>query len=337
MLLKKYFIGSACSHVLTLVLIFMLSAQSYAQVKMDTTINYTHQEPASFKSKAVQSLLAMVRAKKILENKMTAKKINQKAASLPQSLKKKYAVTTTEKDGRKIWTISPKHKTSGKTILYIHGGAYILNISSFQWKFVEAILAKTNVTIVVPDYPLAPSVTYKETYSFIQSVYDELTGSSSSKDIILMGDSAGGGFIAGFAQKQRTENKPQPGQIIMLSPWLDVTMSNPEIIKSDKSDKMLGIRGTQLAGKAYAGNADPKDYLISPVYGDFSGLGRISVFIGTHDLLLVDCRKLKDNLTKANIPFNYFEYPNMFHGWMVVTGLKESKCAIDQIATLILN
>jgi acetyl esterase/lipase len=320
---------------ITVLLILSIIRPIQAQTTMDTSTIYIHQETASLKSRAVQAMLAMVKAKKILERKMTAKKINQEAASLPRRLQKKYTVVITEKKGRKIWMISPKNTNPDKTILYIHGGAYILNISGFQWKFVEAILEKTNATMVIPDYPLAPSASYKQTYDFIQSVYDELLQTRNSNNIILMGDSAGGGFIAGFAQKQRNENKPQPGKIIMLAPWLDINMNNPEIIKADKADKMLGIKGTQLAGKAYAGNLDTKNYLVSPIYGDFSGLGKISIFIGTHDLLLADCRKLKDILTNANIPFKYYEYPKMFHGWMVVTGLKESKITINQIAALI--
>ena len=302
---------------------------------MDTSINYIHQDPLSFKAKAVQLFLTMIRANKILERMMIKNKINQKAASIPRKLRKKNTVIIAEKNGRKIWTITPKHTTSDKTILFIHGGAYVLNVSMFQWEFVEALAAKTNCTIVVPDYPLAPSATYKEAYDFVQLVYDDLVSKHTSKNIILTGDSAGGGFIAGFAQKQKNEHKPLPAQVIMLSPWMDISMDNPEISKSVKHDKILNIIGTQLAGRAYAGNLDVKNYLVSPIYGDFSGIENISVFTSTYDLLYADCKKFKDNMKNENIPINYFEYPKMFHGWMIVTWLKESKSAIAQIAKLI--
>jgi acetyl esterase/lipase len=114
-------------------------------------------------------------------------------------------------------------------------------------------------------------------------------------------------------------------------------MSNEDILEIDKKDKMLGIEPLQIAGKAFAGDLDLKDYRLSPIYGDFSGLGKISVFIGTHDLFVADCRKLK-SLTKAsNISMNYFEYPKMFHGWFIVTSMKESKVALNQISLLINN
>lgn len=151
-----------------------------------------------------------------------------------------------------------------------------------------------------------------------------------------MGDSSGGGLALGFAMQLSKENKPQPHQIILLFPWLDVTMSNKDILEIDKKDKILGIEPLQIAGKAFAGELDLKDYRVSPIYGDFSGLGKISVFVGTHDLFVADCRKLKSLAKTSNISMNYFEYPKMFHGW-VLASMQESKVAKNQISSLIKN
>jgi acetyl esterase/lipase len=172
-------------------------------------------------------------------------------------------------------------------------------------------------------------------YEFIEGAYSQLLASAASGNMILMGDSAGAGLAFGFAQKLRNEDKPLPAQIILLSPWLDVTMSNPEIAEADKKDRMLGIKGLQMAGKSYAGDQDMKHCLISPIYGDFRGLGRISLFIGTHDVLYADCRKFRQMMREQGIPLNYYEYPKMFHVWIAVTALKESRSAIGQITELV--
>lgn len=325
---------------LNLVLIFLtlltLPKWVNGQTNTDTSTTYIYNKPASFKSQFIQSAFGTFGIKKLVEQYMTSKSFSQKPASLPKSVEKIYDVTVTEKNGRKIWTLKPKNKPSDKVVLYVHGGAYILNISKYQWKFVEDILAKTNATIIIPDYPLAPKANSKNTYIFIREIYQKLLQSGVlPQNISIMGDSAGGGFALGFAQELNIENEPQPAQIILLSPWLDITMSNPELNEVDKKDKMLGIKGLQLAGRAYAGTLDNKDFRVSPIYGNFQRLGKISVFIGTHDLFITDCRKLKELLDMENIPFNYFEYPKMFHGWMVVTGMKESKQAIRQITDLI--
>jgi acetyl esterase/lipase len=319
-------------------IVFTLSLNAYGQTNMDTSTTYIHNKPISCKAKTIKSLFVIAGLKKRLEKNMTGRSYSQLPAALPKSLENKFDVTIIEKNGRKVWTFAPKQKTSDKTILYIHGGAYILNISRFHWKFIEELMIKTNSTIIVPDYPLAPQATCVETFAFIGSIYQELLQTKiSPQNISIMGDSAGGGATLGFAQYLKTENIPQPKQLVLLSPWLDITMSNPNLKEVDPKDKMLGIKGLQLAGKAYAGTLDEKDFRVSPLYGDFQGIAKISVFIGTHDLFIADCRKLRDKLNSINAPFNYFEYPKMFHGWMVVTGLKESKKAMKQIAAIINN
>ncbi len=85
----------------------------------------------------------------------------------------------------------------------------------------------------------------------------------------------------------------------------------------------------------YAGKQSTQDPLISPIYGDTKGLGKISIFIGTHDVLLSDSIRLRKNLEANKIPFNYFEYPKMFHVWPVLIGMNEADTAIGQISNLI--
>ncbi len=155
--------------------------------------------------------------------------------------------------------------------------------------------------------------------------------------MFFVGDSAVSGLALSYAQYLRNGEKKLPEQIILSAPWLDVTMSNPEIPNIDKDDKMLGIQGLKMAGKAYAGRFETTDYRVSPIYGEFEGLPKISVFIGTHDLFWADTKKLKTKLDKANIPMNYFEYPNMFHNWWIMVGLPESKNVVRQVSSLLTN
>lgn len=302
---------------------------------MTTGIEYTHTKPESVPSKLLKIALKLTGRKKVFEKEMTSLKIPQKADTIPRSLRRAFIVTETLLRGRPVWRISPGEQGTGTVIFYIHGGGYIHNITGFHWSLIRKLAESTGADIAVPDYPLAPEAEYTEVYEYIEAAYSGLTGKTSPGNIIFMGDSAGAGLALGFAQKLRSEHRPQPAQIILLSPWLDVTMSNPDIAGTDDKDKMLGIKGLQMAGRSYAGNQDTRHYQISPIYGDFRGLGRISVFIGTHDLFIGDCRKLRQMMADRNIPLNYFEYPKMFHVWIAVTFLKEAKSAVGQIAELL--
>ncbi len=325
---------------LVIMTIYMSSSSTaHGQQITDSSVTYIHSEKASFTSKMIQNISSLFGVKK---GGNIIKKVNQSASTevptpVPKYMYKKYDIKEFTVNNRKVWTIKPKETASDKVILYLHGGVYVSTIKKYHWKFAEELILKTNATIVIPDYPLAPSSTCENAIDLVDKVYQELLKKHSPDNINLMGDSSGGGLALGFAMYLNKESKPQPNQIILLFPWLDVTMSNEDILEIDKKDKMLGIEPLQIAGKAFAGELDLKDYRVSPIYGEFSELGKISVFIGTHDLLVADCRKLKSIAETSNVSLNYFEYPKMFHGWVLLTSMKEGKVALEQISTLINN
>ena len=281
--------------LLPLIIVSTIPLTVNAQQKIDTSTNYIHSEKASFKAEFFQKAAAIFNAKKLIEKKIVKKKYNKNVAPIPKSLRNNFKIIVDTINGRKSWTLKPKQNGSEKVILYLHGGAYYWNISKHNWTFAEDLLEKTNATFVIPDYPLAPHSTFEQTYEYLDELYEELISQHSSENIIIMGESAGGGLALGFTMFLRNENRPQPNQLILMAPWLDVTMSNSEILKVDKKDKILGIKGLQLAGKGYTGENEMSNYKVSPINGDLKNLTKISVFVGTHDLFVADSRKLRDN------------------------------------------
>ena len=236
----------------------------------------------------------------------------------------------------KVFTLSPKHKKEGvhRHILYFHGGAYVQSFARPHWDFLSLLVNKTNCTITAPDYPLAPVHTYEHTFAMVGELYRSLIEKVNPGEFILMGDSAGGSIALALAQLMQKENKPQAQQIILLSPWLDLSLTNPEIKDIDTSDLFLGVEGLQMAGKAYARDTSPDHYLLSPIYGPLEGLGKISIFMGSRDILVADARKLKNMADAKGIPLNYHEFEGMFHTWMLLN-LPESKKAKKLIMELI--
>jgi acetyl esterase/lipase len=196
------------------------------------------------------------------------------------------------------------------------------------------MLKATGCTITAPDYPLAPTYTYVDAFDMVVKLYKQMMQTNEAENMIPMGDSAGGGFALALAQRLRDEHLPQPGQIILLSPWLDITLTNESIKSIDRKDPFLGIEGLLEAGKQYAGLTSPDHYLLSPVYGSLKGLGNIFVFAGSNEILVADTRKLKSLAAKQQVEIIYYEYPDMFHAWMLLN-LPESKKAKQQLAVLI--
>jgi acetyl esterase/lipase len=151
-----------------------------------------------------------------------------------------------------------------------------------------------------------------------------------SGNVTLMGDSSGGGICLALAQRLREENLPQPRRIVLLAPWLDASLSNPEIAALDNIDPFLDEDGLKYAGSVYARDVDPKDYLVSPLYGSLRGLARVTLFIGTCDILFPDCRKLRDLAAAEGVQIDYREYDDMLHDWMLIC-LPESKHVLREI------
>ena len=206
--------------------------------------------------------------------------------------------------------------------------------NKFHWGFLAELVIRTNCAIIAPDYPLAPAYTYKESFDMVSALYKLLFSTISPDELILMGDSSGGGFALSLAQKMRNEQVSQPKQIILLSPWLDITLTNPDIKIIDHSDPFLGKESLQKAGKLYAGNTNPDHYLLSPINGSLEGLGKLSVFVGSNEILVADARKLKSLAEAKGIDLNYYEYEKMVHAWMLLN-FSESKKAKKQIIDLI--
>ncbi|HET9747536.1 MAG TPA: alpha/beta hydrolase [Chitinophagaceae bacterium] len=291
---------------------------------------------ASTQSKLFNLLLSIINKRNFLRKQLASGRLRYFEKPKPTFFARRNCRVTESKVGnRNVFTLAPKHqKNSGVHILYLHGGAYAQSFVIPHWNFMTLLVKTTGCTITAPDYPLVPDHTYKESFAMTEVLYRDLLSTVNPKDIIFMGDSSGGGFALALAQKMRNENIPPPGQIILLSPWLDATLTNPGMKEINGFIPFAGIEMLQQIGKKYAGDAGPEHYLISPINESLEGLGTISVFIGSKDILVADARKLRSLAASKGIEVNYFEYEDMFHGWMLLN-FPEARKAQLQIIDLV--
>ena len=225
---------------------------------------------------------------------------------------------TEEFIGRKVFIITPKNEQkSEKVILYLHGGSYVAETSSNHWKFLEKLVKDTNATIILPDYPLTPKYTYKDVFTMITPLYKEIIEEVSTNNLILMGDSAGGGMSLALLERLSEENIEMPYKTILMSPWLDVRLENPEIDNVQKYDKDLNKESLKIAGIAYAGKDGIDSYLVNPIDGDLSKLKNITIFTGTYDILNPDVHVLDEKAKKVNVSLEIKEYEGAGHIWFI--------------------
>jgi acetyl esterase/lipase len=255
-------------------------------------------------------------------------------AEAPVTIRKKFETTFQEVSGHRVFTLASRKDPESRVALFFHGGAYIRKAISYHWSFAGRWLDRFGGTVVFPDYPLAPEHTCLETLHFAEEFYLKFAGSAEPERTILMGDSAGGGLSLALLQLIRDKGHPAPAHTILYSPWIDLVMDDPDIERLLRTDPLLPADGLRLAAKAFAGSLALDDPRVSPIYGNQEGLGSLSLFTGTREILLPDARRFRDLCASRGIPLNYFEYPGMIHDWMILP-LPESVRVLDDIERII--
>ncbi|WP_458405224.1 alpha/beta hydrolase [Methanobrevibacter sp.] len=225
-------------------------------------------------------------------------------------------------------------ETTEHIIIYLHGGIYVNEIRAPHITFCDKIAKTTNSTVFTPVYPLAPNHTYKETYRIVEDLYQFAL--KIGKPITIMGDSAGGGLSVAFCEYLADCELAQPQHLILISPWLDVSMSG-DYDDYVESDPMLGVDGLREMGETWAGDLDPKDYRVSPIFGDISKLPQTTLFVGTHEIFYPDVVKFYEKLKANGINATLFVGEEMTHVYPIYPLAPESKEAFKSIAKIILD
>lgn len=164
---------------------------------------------------------------------------------------------------------------------YLHGGAFINRPQKMHWHFFDRLAKKTGCEIVIPLYPLLPKAEGASVFAEIRELYLELT--ADGKETVLMGDSSGGGLAAAIA----ASGIPTPSQLILISPWVDVSMRNTALTEYDR-DPLCALYGLKRLGKAWAEKCGVDDPRVSPIGGALSTLQNVTVFVGERELLYPD-------------------------------------------------
>ena len=289
----------------------------------------------SIQSRAVEVLVRLLRWK-LASNRMRERvESGQTTYTEPtRRQRRKYHVTQRDFRGHAVWTITPKQNPTRKQIIYLHGGGFVNSFASQHWNFMCRLIEALRCTVIAPNYPHAPEHYVHDVFDFLLPLYDEIASVAGNENVTVMGDSSGGGIALALAQLLREKGRSQPAHVILLSPWLDASLSHPDVPRFNKIDPFLDMEGLKYAGALYARDVDPTHYLVSPVFGSLENLAPVSLFVGTRDVLFPDCRKLRDLAAREGVKLNYHEYESMLHDWMLIQ-LPESKQVLKEIVEIV--
>ena len=267
------------------------------------------------------------RAQKYLEQ---AQKRNSAPYQIPKSVKLRVSAEEKQECDMQVFFLGEPQ--SNTLIFYLHGGAYIDNPMSFHWRLCDKIARAAGAQVIVPIYPKLPDHSYADAYAALTKLYQRYA--SSQKRIVFIGDSSGGGLALGLAQKLRDEGEISPERLILLSPWLDVSMENRDMEKIEKIDPMHTIYFPRELGVLWAGDKSVYEPMVSPLYGEQDGLGRISLFVGTREILYADILRFSALLNAKGIEHDLFIGSGLNHVYPAYP-IPEGRRARAQIVSLI--
>jgi acetyl esterase/lipase len=222
----------------------------------------------------------------------------EREAPPPRGLRRRHEVTERLVDGFPVWTVRPR-TASGTAAVYLHGGAYVSGIAPQHWSLIGRF-ADAGVRVEVPLYGTAPAHTHRDAYPFLRRVWNELTGEVPGGPV-LAGDSAGGGLALGLAQDLVADDAVLPARLVLLSPWLDLTLGHPRLPEYERRDPWLARPGLLQAGRAWAGGDDPTAPRLSPANGPLAGLPPVQVFVGGREIGYPDAEDFARSAAAAGV------------------------------------
>lgn len=265
---------------------------------------------------------------------------NEQRYSVPQAVDFHYkvmgfkvSIDEAEVDGSQVYLLN-RRDINDRAVIYLHGGSLLSQPTSNHWHFLDTVARRTRAEVIVPIYPLAPTHHWDETYSLLGKLYEQTVEKYGADNVSLMGDEAGGGIAAGFAEQLLAEGKPQPHQLILISPWVDLTLNNPLIQSYQVHDPILSAYGMRKVGRLWAKGLDGNDYHLSPVNGQVRGLRNVTVFAGTREILYPDARLFLERVRATGANAEFVEGRGLNNNFPLYP-LPEATKAIDKIVAAI--
>ena len=229
------------------------------------------------------------------------------------------------------WVIPEVHDDR-KMIFYIHGGGYGMGDLASSRALISPIACYCGLKAISFEYRLAPEYHFPapiedcaEAYLYVLSLGYE------PKNIVMLGDSAGGGLMFAFMQYMKQHRYPMPCCGVALSPWTDLTITSETYNEMDRADPLLSANVLEKFADDYIDDDSPLDPLISPVFGSYDKTyPPILIQVGDKEVLYGDSVRMNEVLQKGGVDCKLEVYPDMFHIFQLWR-IREAEIAIDFI------
>lgn len=244
-------------------------------------------------------------------------------------------VSEFELDGISGEFIAAPH--AARVIIHLHGGAFFAGSTRTHRAFASHLAVRANAGVFLPNYRLAPEHPWPAALQDSLAIWDLVRQQGYEPErIVLSGDSAGGTHALNLALALRDNGETGPAGMVLVSPFLDLRLSNPSVRALARKDPMLTAHTLKRGADAYRGNHAVDDPRISPILADFFNLPPTLVQTGADEILLDDARFFAERARAAGVNARCQVFENMWHDFQIFHGLiPEADLAIEDMGSFI--
>ncbi|MFE1203108.1 alpha/beta hydrolase [Streptomyces sp. NPDC058762] len=236
--------------------------------------------------------------------------------------------------GRPALELDPDTASGPGRLLYLHGGGYVVGSPDTHAGLAGELARRAGLRAVSVDYRLAPEHPFPAAVDDGLAAYRELLSTGTDpRDLVLAGDSAGGGLGIATLLAAREAGLPQPAAVALFSPWADLTLTGGSIRSKEGADPIFTGADVRAYADLYVGAGDRAAPLASPVFADLAGLPPLLVQAGANEVLLDDAVRLAGRAGADDVEVTLEVGPGLPHVYQLHYGrLEEADAALDRAA-----
>lgn len=236
--------------------------------------------------------------------------------------------------GVEALTVTPKRLHSDIVIFYIHGGGFVFGSPETHAAMLGQLAARSGARVVMPRYRLAPEFTFPAAADDVESAYRDLIASGvAAQNIVIGGDSAGGGLAFGLLSEILAKKLPAPRGVFGFSPFVDFKRQGASLVENAQREAMLPPERAEDMLGMYLADADRDDPRLNTLTADFAGAPPVWICVGDTEILRDDARALFQHLKGCDVPVMFHEEHDLPHVWPIFHNvLPEGRQTLDDLA-----
>lgn len=224
-----------------------------------------------------------------------------------------------------------------RVILYFHGGANVFGSPETHAAMIGHLAKRAGVDAILPSYPLAPEHPFPAAIDSVRASYDAvLARGYAPQQIVMGGDSAGGGLVLVLLGQLLAEDAPLPAGVFAFSPLCDMTFEGASVAVNDARDVILPASRVSDMAEMYVGGNDPADPRASALFADFAGAPPVWLTVGDTEILLDDTRRMTAKMQRQGVDVQMHIENDLPHVWPFFHSyLPEARATLDRLAAWI--